>query len=448
MRALGIAPDHNSYVHWISAHARNKDAVRVEQLIAEAEAEGITKSVEMLTGLILAFTKRAEPLNAEKVLREIEEAGMTPTVVSYTAVIDAYKKVRNYQKCWELYERVHSAGEAVDEFLLSFMIRICAATHDAEKAVMLFEELETKGFIEYAAPYNSMIFALASRKRYAELALDYWKLMNEKGIVPDRHTFVGVLKATAQLGDVHTASDALVQMKNYRVPMSEHVYNGLIRTYAGACAQPHVQEKHVDEYLADVWVLFERMRNEGFEPSVVVLNSILQAHANALRPQELHGDVLPLYDKHRVEPDVHTYQHLAKFYLDVRELDKLCAVYDKALQKGITPNKELVNVYMEAGLRRGDTDRVISALDTYDEIQQRPPFRFLKKLGETRDMPDRLYVRLKQHRLFGWAAKKERRFTPPSFRPKQLPEVRENKGKARWRFRKSTGQNWNVRGVP
>ena len=110
MRALGIAPDHYSYVHWISAHARNKDAARVEQLIAEAEAEGITKSVEMLTGLILAFTKRADALNAEKVLREIEEAGMTPTVVSYTAVIDAYKKAKNYQKCWELFDRVHAAG--------------------------------------------------------------------------------------------------------------------------------------------------------------------------------------------------------------------------------------------------------------------------------------------------------------------------------------------------
>lgn len=46
-------------------------------------------------------------------------------------------------------------------------------------------------------PYNSIIFALASTKRYSEKALEYWRQMNAFNVEPDRHTFVAVLKACA-----------------------------------------------------------------------------------------------------------------------------------------------------------------------------------------------------------------------------------------------------------
>jgi pentatricopeptide repeat protein len=109
-------------------------------------------------------------LNAEKVLREMKEAGLTPDAVTYTTVIDAYKREKNIDKCWELYEyysTVECDRNPPDEFMLSFMIRICSATHDAEKAIRIFSELELNGYIQHCLPYNSIIFALGSTQRYA-----------------------------------------------------------------------------------------------------------------------------------------------------------------------------------------------------------------------------------------------------------------------------------------
>lgn len=80
---------------------------------------------------------------------------------------------------------------------MSYMIRLCSASHEAEKAIRLFNEMEGSGFIKHAIPYNSIIFALASTYRYSEKALEYWHKMNMENIQPDRHTFVGVLKACA-----------------------------------------------------------------------------------------------------------------------------------------------------------------------------------------------------------------------------------------------------------
>lgn len=61
--------------------------------------------------------------------------------------------------------------------MTSYMIRICAFTHDSEKAIRLFTDLEAKGFIEYALPYNALIFALSSTKRYSEKAIETYHKM-------------------------------------------------------------------------------------------------------------------------------------------------------------------------------------------------------------------------------------------------------------------------------
>lgn len=45
-------------------------------------------------------------------------------------------------------------------------------------------------------------------------------------------------------------------MKLHGFPMTEHVYNELIRVYAGACKQEKIQEKHIDMYINDAFELF------------------------------------------------------------------------------------------------------------------------------------------------------------------------------------------------
>lgn len=57
------------------------------------------------------------------------------------------------------------------------MVRLAAATHESEKALRLFSELEANGFTDQAKPYNSIISALGSTKRFAEHAIEYWRKM-------------------------------------------------------------------------------------------------------------------------------------------------------------------------------------------------------------------------------------------------------------------------------
>ena len=105
------------------------------------------------------------------------------------------------------------------------MIRTCAASHDGEKALRLFDDLQLDGFIEHSKPYNSIMLACASTKRLAHKAIEYWHLMHTKNIQADQHTYVAVLKACAQLGDTQTAYDALHELKLNNMAVNEHIFN-------------------------------------------------------------------------------------------------------------------------------------------------------------------------------------------------------------------------------
>ena len=98
-------------------------------------------------------------------------------MVTYTTLIDDNESTGKLEKCWEIYEEIKylRPGETdADEMLLSYMVRLAAATHEAEKALKIFAELEENGFTEVAKPYNSIISALGSTYRYAEEAIRYW----------------------------------------------------------------------------------------------------------------------------------------------------------------------------------------------------------------------------------------------------------------------------------
>jgi len=77
----------------------------------------------------------------------------------------------------------------------------------------MFNELQLDGFVEHSKPYNSIMMACASVKIYAPRTIEYWHMMHMKDIEPDQVTYVAVLKACAQLGDIQTAYDVLHELK-------------------------------------------------------------------------------------------------------------------------------------------------------------------------------------------------------------------------------------------
>jgi len=141
MKSLGIQPNEVTYAHMVSYYGRKGDVEKIESLIKEAVYNNVTVNNHHYNGLLMAYVRRQEPINAEKVLWEMDELGLEPDVVCYTSVILAYSKLKKYDKCWELFEMCEFKNKC-DDTLKSIMVWICASTHDAEKAIKLWNFLQ------------------------------------------------------------------------------------------------------------------------------------------------------------------------------------------------------------------------------------------------------------------------------------------------------------------
>ncbi len=88
-------------------------------------------------------------------------------------------------------------------------------------------------------------------------------------------------------------------------------------------------------YLKDSMELFktlEKGENDN-EVNIQVLNSLLLLYSNALRPEQLEAEVLPLYEKFKIKHDVYTYQNLTRMYLKLRDFDTIMLLWDKLRTK-------------------------------------------------------------------------------------------------------------------
>lgn len=77
-------------------------------------------------------------------------------------------------------------------------------------------------------------------------------------------------------------------MKQQNIPLSVYMYNGLLRTYAGACGTDFVGEEIKDLYIEDAWNLFKQLQTiEKLPVSVNILNSLLQVHTKAMTKEKV-----------------------------------------------------------------------------------------------------------------------------------------------------------------
>lgn len=158
-----------------------------------------------------------------------------------------------------------------------------------------------------------------------------------------------------------------------------------------------------------------------------MLNSLVYLYASALRPEQLEAEVLPLFEKHRIKHDVYTFQHLSRMFLNLRDMETVMNLWDR-LRSGkegtLKANQMLLQIVLEAALRLKNSDRIAQVLEEYVDQKKTPPRFLLQKLSHTKDLPDRIYVIMKEnfahHGLF---LKKVREFAPATFREKNASVI-------------------------
>jgi pentatricopeptide repeat protein len=122
------------------------------------------------------------------------------SLIKGCAVLDS-----DHQRAWQTYEHMKVWHCQPDNVLLTLMIHICARTGEAEKAMLLFKEIEIMGHRPTEVSYASIIYALSRRPDYYKEVFNYLEKMKDEGFIPTIEVMTNVLNAAAKSGDIDTA---------------------------------------------------------------------------------------------------------------------------------------------------------------------------------------------------------------------------------------------------
>ena len=85
----------------------------------------------------------------------------------------------------------------------------------------------------------------------------------------------------------------------------------------------------------------------------------------------------------------------------MRNLDLVLKLFDQlthsenANNSNLQANQEIYNIHLEVSMRVNDIDRIMTSLEGLQRINKTPRKGLMIKLAKTKDIPDRLYMILK-----------------------------------------------------
>jgi len=398
MRLMGFRPNSLSFIHLMRSCAGSRDVETAERLFDKAlETCGDKKLGQLYSTLISVHAVTGNTEYIEALLLEKKRKGCAITVVDYTCQMHGLLHAQRPKEAIAVYQAAKNLVRP-DEFFMTIALKACARDSQAELALTIWQDLGALSTLDNCGPYDELIMALAKRKEYAEKAIETWRQMRAKGVVPSARTYNGVLTATSRLGDLPLAKEIITDMKVNGVNMDKSRYGLLMQIYGAA--SPRVDIENKAKFVEDCWELFRSYEQTGGEVGQYILNSILSMHIQAGMIGEVEGMVLPLFDTYKVAKTKHTYRHLMKLYQELRQPDKVFHIWETLKREQITPDFYMCNCYLETGYRFNQVDRVVEGLQALKKVGGMPRYCVIKRLNDRKDLPPRVWVELQEFKHF------------------------------------------------
>lgn len=178
-----------------------------------------TRNVVSWTAMITAYVKNRRPDEAFQIFRRMQVDNVKPNEFTIVSLLQASTQLGSLSMGRWVHDYAHRNGFPLDCFLGTALIDMyskCGSLQDARK---VFDVVQSKSL----ATWNSMITSLGVHG-CGEEALSLFEQMEEAGIEPDAITFVGVLSACANTGNVKEGLKYFIRMiQVYSItPIQEH----------------------------------------------------------------------------------------------------------------------------------------------------------------------------------------------------------------------------------
>ncbi|MCO5568287.1 hypothetical protein L7F22_021986 [Adiantum nelumboides] len=200
MKYEGILPDAVTYACILKVYAAIGVLDKGKQIHDEISRQGFLKHNRVLgNALVDMYAKCGGLAQAQSVLEKLpyrDREGILPDAVTYVAILKACAVIRAFEKGRELHDEISRHGLLEHNIILgTALVDMYAKCGALAQAQSVFEKLLPRNVVSWNALITGYV-----QVGQGQQALKCFSQMQQEGILPNRVTYLCILKACAGMG--------------------------------------------------------------------------------------------------------------------------------------------------------------------------------------------------------------------------------------------------------
>lgn len=314
------------------------------------------------TTLVSGYAQQSSSQKALQIFEAMEQHGMKPNSITLVLTLRACSSVSALEQGRKVHARIVECGIELDEFAGSSLIDMYGKCGSPEEAGMIFERLPRRNVISWSA------FIAGSAENGQNLkALLLFEQMQQQGVLPDKITFICILKACSSPAYLEYGRQIHRQVDECGFGTDMFLGNTLIDMYVKceSLEDARILSNRLPEqnlvtcslliggyiqqgFALEAIQIFDKMSREGVELDEISFVCALKACSSiaALKQgRQIHGKLL----QRGFELDAFVSSTLIDMYAKCGSLEDACRGFERLPKQNVVTWSALMSGYAQNG---------------------------------------------------------------------------------------------------
>lgn len=282
------------------------------------------RNVVAWSTLIAGYTQHGQAEEALRCSKEMQQEGIQPNKVTFLALLKACSSIAAQEQGKWIHDQVIERGLEADPFIGSSLVDMYGKCGNLEDARMVFDRLPHKDLVAWSA-----LIAGYTQNKQGQEALQLFQGMVQKGLEPDRVTFISLIQACSTIVALEYGKSLHAQIIDKGYESDSHIGSTLISMYAycGSLDKANTLLQRLPVRNVVTWSamiagcalqnnfplalqFFKSMQQVGLEPNDVTFISLFSACSHAGQVEEACRHFKLMRRDYKLDPTLEHYNSM------------------------------------------------------------------------------------------------------------------------------------------
>ncbi|MCO5570392.1 hypothetical protein L7F22_024113 [Adiantum nelumboides] len=256
---------------------------------------------------------------------------------SYHALLWKVGLNKQFDRVWELLDRMQVSGCQASETTFCIMIKCFGAAHNPDLAVAAFKRMDDYGVVAGTHTFTTLISVFFKLKLIHKVYLCYYKMIVD-GMNLDMHLFSTLICGFGTFGKIRDAQACFDMMLHYNLEPNLSVFNSLIQGFCSCNARHNAVST------------FHALQKRGLQPNSATYNAIIKAFCKDGKLEDAMSYFTDMRKRDNVQPNQATYNILLQGMFAKEEFFMAIEFFKQMERDGFVDPRSYV--FLSSGLRQ------------------------------------------------------------------------------------------------